>query len=347
MLRIEVDAAALGRVRFALSPPAVAWDALMLVAEGDARRRPRIGAKARSVLRERRLELLQACFNQRRPYLPDFPTPVPADYEDLDAELHQVATTSAGRVRAELDVLATTAAGGVPDQAASRSDLGRPVIGTDPAAWTLLQALDRGEEHLAARLAAELADFFRATLAPEWPKLRGRLESDIARRARDASRRGVGCVLADLHWCMVWDGDALILVRGPQGSMTAPSGVVLTPIAFHVVMAGGGIPPGLEPQSPQPPYLLYPAVNDDGGAARTAASEAHALIGVTRTVLLKDLNRPRTTRELARRHCLAESTVAYHLGILHRSGLATRVREGRNVLYQRSRQGATLLVSAD
>ncbi len=152
---------------------------------------------------------------------------------------------------------------------------------------------------------------------------------------------------ADLHWCMVWDGDALILVRGPQGSMTAPSGVVLTPIAFHVVMAGGGIPPGLEPQSPQPPYLLYPAVNDDGGAARAAASAANALIGATRTVLLKDLNRPRTTRELARRHCLAESTVAYHLGILHRSGLATRVREGRNVLYQQSRQGATLLVSAD
>ncbi|WP_194924323.1 hypothetical protein [Catenulispora pinisilvae] len=40
MLRIEVDAAALGRVRFALSPLAVAWDALMLAAEGDAPRRP-------------------------------------------------------------------------------------------------------------------------------------------------------------------------------------------------------------------------------------------------------------------------------------------------------------------
>ncbi|WP_194924322.1 hypothetical protein [Catenulispora pinisilvae] len=79
------------------------------------------------MLRERRLELLQACFNQRRPYLPDFLTPVPAGCdEDLDADLHQVATTSAGRVRAELDVLATTAAGGAPGRRAGRLLPGHP-----------------------------------------------------------------------------------------------------------------------------------------------------------------------------------------------------------------------------
>lgn len=96
---------------------------------------------------------------------------------------------------------------------------------------------------------------------------------------------------------------------------------------------------------PRAPMLAYPAV--PGPKSRSAADEPPApapdLLGATRARLLADLDLPRTTLELGERHFLAVSTVSYHLGILHRSGLVTRVRDRNRVLYQHSSRAAALL----
>ncbi|MFE9559426.1 hypothetical protein ACFYOD_39140 [Streptomyces sp. NPDC006703] len=58
---------------------------------------------------------------------------------------------------------------------------------------------------------------------------------------------------------------------------------------------------------------------------------------------MSDLHTARTTAELSERHFLATSTVSYHLGILHRTGLIARTRTGPHVLYEQTSRGTDLL----
>ncbi|MGW2811221.1 ArsR/SmtB family transcription factor [Streptomyces sp. NPDC001450] len=88
--------------------------------------------------------------------------------------------------------------------------------------------------------------------------------------------------------------------------------------------------------------LVYPACPGPGAEPATT-SPAGALLGVTRAKLLSDLEIPRTTTELCERHFLAASSVSYHLGILHRSGLVTRTRVRHRVLYQQTLRASGLL----
>ncbi|MEV0002240.1 helix-turn-helix domain-containing protein [Micromonospora sp. NPDC050980] len=67
------------------------------------------------------------------------------------------------------------------------------------------------------------------------------------------------------------------------------------------------------------------------------------LVGTSRADILADLDVPRSTGELSRRHHLAPATVSYHLGVLLRSGLVRRRRDRHRVLYQRSASGDGLL----
>ncbi|MEV4615515.1 winged helix-turn-helix domain-containing protein [Kitasatospora sp. NPDC049258] len=74
-------------------------------------------------------------------------------------------------------------------------------------------------------------------------------------------------------------------------------------------------------------------------------SESLHLPGGTAPRPLPDaiLETPRTTTELAERHWLAASTVSYHLGVLHRSGLLVKTRTRHRVLYQQTARAKGLL----
>lgn len=77
--------------------------------------------------------------------------------------------------------------------------------------------------------------------------------------------------------------------------------------------------------------LLWEAV-----AGNHASSALMDLVGRTRAILLADLDVPRSTTALARRHGLAAATVSQHLAVLSGAGLATSHRKGRVVLYSRT-----------
>jgi DNA-binding transcriptional ArsR family regulator len=70
-----------------------------------------------------------------------------------------------------------------------------------------------------------------------------------------------------------------------------------------------------------------------------------ALIGPTRAAMLTALAEPSSTTGLARRLQVTAGAVSQHLSVFRDTGMVTRSRVGRQVLYRRTRTGDTLAAS--
>ncbi|WP_424641559.1 ArsR/SmtB family transcription factor [Embleya sp. AB8] len=320
MIRIGLGVQGLGGIRFAASPLDPAKDLLFALRRApealDARWRIRAGE---ALTRERLGLLAVVAGGGPKGYAPDFLRPEPQGlHTNLDTALQQVATTATERIRYEL----SAAVGGHSwDPGSAR----RPPR-------LLLQALERGEDHIAQRLTTELARFWRAALASSWPAIRARLEADIALRASAITRHGLAGTLNRLAPNLEWrDGALTVHLRpgSPHRLALDADAAILVPSIFtdRAVFCAG------EPGAPAPrtPLIVYPAAPVDC----LAPSGTHELMGATRAKVMVELSQPRSITELAQRLYLSPPTVSYHLQILHRAGLVSRTRHSRHVLYQR------------
>lgn len=344
MLRFDLDGPMLANTRFAISPVAMTVHALSLLSPNAAPFGGGWHDRVRSAVRDRRLAAVGALFGAAGDYVPDFLTPQPLGPEaELGDELHAIATTGAERLAFELRVTVE----GVPGENVAGVAGGRAPAG-------LLDLAQLGERAAAERLAAELDQVWRLAVAPAWPVLRARLEADILGRAQVVARHGLAAVWPGLHPSLAMPaGDHLTVASRFTGRIPAGRGLTLVPTVFGSALRI--LADSIPAPDPRSPMLAYPAA--PATAMTTAAASrprsAHAapptpdpvpdLLGATRARLLADLDIPRTTAELGERHFLAVSTVSYHLGILHRSGLVTRVRDRNRVLYQHSSRAAAVL----
>ncbi|MFI9810252.1 ArsR/SmtB family transcription factor [Streptomyces sp. NPDC052301] len=327
MLHLDMDRAVLANTRFAISPLSTAIGALRLLRDDE---RPGGGGwrcRVQETVRDRKLVLLGSLFSGSWDYVPDFLTPQPQAPENgLQEELHAVATTDRARLSWELQVMAQ----GVDEERLAGRVV--PVV--------LRDALERGERDFAERVAAELHRLWELAVAPRWTDLRTRMEEDITHRARTTARHGLSGMLTTLHPRVLWSDDRLSLVSRFRGRISGSTGLVLTPSVFtadlRVVIDSV---PGPATRQPMFAYPCRP------GPQTRPGPTVHALLGVTRARLLSDLHTARTTGELSERHFLSPSTVSYHLGILHRTGLITRTRTGQHVLYQQTRRATDLLAT--
>jgi hypothetical protein len=263
--------------------------------------------------------LLMSVVSPRRT-LPDFLTPRPTEFApSFEEELTRVAQVPADRVRR--DLLATYAPDPVPPV------LRDAVHGDDAAVAALHDAL-----------CAALRHYWEAAVEPHWRQMRLLLEADMTYRARQLALGGARSLFADMHPHLRWSEGALHVDKllGPH-HVTAPGrGLLLLPSVF----AHKPTPP-LDPHE-DAPYLLYPC----RGVATlwtipppADASALTALLGAPRARLLTLLDTPLATVELARRLRITPSAVSQHLQILHATGLLTRTRAGRQVLYRRTPLG--------
>ncbi|WP_433273781.1 helix-turn-helix domain-containing protein [Actinosynnema sp. CS-041913] len=310
MITVELSATALAATRFGLSP-LMEIGTVLNQWHPQARRGARWAHAARDTVVRHDLRLLAGFLGQHRGYVPDFLNPLPAGYDaDVDRELHEVATTPPEQVAAELAAWVRGKRGTGPQSARHA----RPV----------LECLHHGEEVFAQRLADELALFWAHFLAPRWPTVHRRLEADVDRRAKAAARDGLGALLGGLDRTTRWHDGALHVTRPFHRTVRETTGLLLLPstLAGHV-----GV--GIDPLGVRPVHLVYPAT------ATPSTRHLGDVLGHTRTALLQDLDVPRTTAELARRHHLAPSTVSYHLGRLHRAGMVQRTRTANTVRYHR------------
>ncbi|TDP90530.1 ArsR/SmtB family transcription factor [Labedaea rhizosphaerae] len=241
--------------------------------------------------------------------LPDFLTPRPTTFAPtFDDELEIVARTPPEVVRR--DFVATYA----PEPA--------PVI---PSLGDLCDLLRR---------------YWDLALAPIWPQLRLLLEADMTYRARQLATGGARLLFADLHPNVRWRDGRLEIEQmiGKHDVVVSGRGMQLLPAVF----AYKPVPP-MDPHAT--PSLSYPC----RGAAtlwstpRTDATALKDLVGAAKETLLHLLEEPLATAELARRLRVTPSAVSQHLRVLHATGLITRTRAGRMVLYHRSGLGDRLL----
>lgn len=252
------------------------------------------------------------------PFWPVFLGPPPrAPQAHVDDELDRVAATPPDRV---VDEIERAYPGGVPDA-------GRPFV-------------DDTECALAA-LVDQMRALWEAALAPWWSKISALLESEISARARALVALGSGAAFVGLHPSVWWDEGTLHVHPTGKAAATVElggRGLLLVPAVFTW--------PTVWPRTDAPwaPALVYPPP----GTADLWAPDAdrddalRSLLGERRARILRELDRPASTLELAQRLGVSAGGVSTHLGVLRQAGLVSRRRERRYVIYTRTQRGDAL-----
>ncbi|MFE5125292.1 ArsR/SmtB family transcription factor [Streptomyces sp. NPDC056669] len=266
-------------------------------------------------------ELLMSLVARRRT-LPDFLTPRPASFAAaFEDELAVVRRTPPGLVRR--DLMATHAPDPLP-----------------PALRDATAADDAPVAALRDTICALLRQYWEIAIKPRWPQMRLVVEADMTYRARQLAMGGARLLFADMHPNLRWHNGVLYIAKMISRHQVAASGrgLLLLPSVFAHKPA-----PPVSPE--EPPSLVYPSrgVATLWASAPTDGAPALvSLIGAPRARLLGLLDEPLPTVELARRLRVTPSAVSQHLRVLHATGLVTRARHGRQVLYRRSTLGDRL-----
>jgi DNA-binding transcriptional ArsR family regulator len=100
-------------------------------------------------------------------------------------------------------------------------------------------------------------------------------------------------------------------------------------------------------ESPYVPTLTYPPRGIgrlwESQPEDTAGTPLADLVGKTRAAIVAQLDLPMSTTQLACQLSLSAPTLSVHLGILRSAGVVDSRRDGRAVLYSRTRLGDLLL----
>jgi DNA-binding transcriptional ArsR family regulator len=252
-------------------------------------------------------------------FIADFISPAPTEpLPDIAAELAAVRRTEPQRVIADIADVPN-----VPRQVATR-------IRKDPEAALV-------------RIADTLEAYWELALAPHWPRIQRLLEADVLWRSQQLATGGLYALFEDLHETVTLDGDRLYAADpfDYSGELSG-SGLTLVPQAMgwpRVRKMTGRV-------DRYPPMIAYP-VRGVATLWETAPppppDALAALIGRTRAGILTTLAEPTTTTALARRMELTPGAVSQHLSVLHASGLVSRARTTRTVLYRRTARGDVLV----
>jgi DNA-binding transcriptional ArsR family regulator len=318
VIRIELTDEDLSRTRLALSP---LWELVASVfilnhEDPPPEYAPWI-ARARSALRS--VELGPLILDGRLGHsCPDFVAPIPVDpLASLDDEIARVRSTTPEVVRADL-------ANAWPDG--------------PPPPWDAFAVHPR---EMVDRLCDALHAYWEAALAPDWPQLRAVLEGEMLGRARSLALAGPAAVLEELHPSVRWRPPVVEIRKRRNTHSLQLEGrpLVLVPLVFAgpVLLANQ--------EAERAIGIGYQA---RGIAALWAPEEGaderlELLLGHGRAAVLRALDRPATTTELAARLSYAPSTVSAHLDVLARAGLVERHRVRRSVFYGLNDTGGALV----
>lgn len=254
--------------------------------------------------------------------LPDFLTPRPTTFAPtIDEQLVEVRGTPPDIVRR--DLLATYAPAPLPHL------LRRA---TAPGELSVVSLLDE--------ICGLLRRYWDIVFLPAWPRMRLVLEADITYRARQLATGGARLLFSDLHPNLRWQNGVLHIDKmiGEHHVAASGRGLPLVPSLF----AYKPVPPL---GAAEPPMLAYPSRGIATVWTPPTEPDAAALtslLGLPKARLLSLLGESMTTAGIARRLGVTPSAVSQHLRVLHATGLVTRIRDGRHVLYRRSPLGDQL-----
>jgi DNA-binding transcriptional ArsR family regulator len=332
VIRLHFGAEDIGRVRFALSPM---WETITslraLTATGGGLQVHRPWREwVRGRLGGVDLDLLTALVRPAG-YIPDFLVPSPAQRSSsFEAALAQVSAANPGAVSWQLRHLAEHPLAAPGPRRAERARLLRGLAGL-PGGGVV-------------RVTAALEGYWRAAVAPHWPRLQALLHADLAYRLEELADGGVGALLRNLHPSIGYDGSTLRIVKYYEGDADLSGrGLLLVPCAFAwpdvvVLTAEPNVP--TVSYSPRGIGTLWERHPSPDGSALAE------VLGRTRATLLSQLDLPMSTTQLATALRLSAPTLSAHLHALHRAGIVSSRRDGRAVLYSRTPLGDNLLTRA-
>ena len=308
---MPLDAADLARVRFAHSPLQEAVESLAVLADTTAGPYHRWASKVTPGLAALRLPMLRA-LSRHRSYWPDFLFPAPERLgTSFGTELERMRATPTDALRADLD----------------------KVHANQPLAPALLRCYDAPERALGA-LADELTAYWATCIEPIWPRLRALVDADLSYRAAGLTAGGFVRLLGDLHPRLDY-GEGALRVHTPRWDYRTErrgAGLLLVPCVFasnRVLVTNADSQPMVS-YGPRGLGALW------SRPATTRMAPLANLLGRSRAVLLAHTDLPMSTTQLAAMLGLTAAAVSQHLSVLHKSGLVTRQRSGRAVLYQRT-----------
>ncbi|MFI8527253.1 winged helix-turn-helix domain-containing protein [Promicromonospora sukumoe] len=320
---IELDAAQLSRVRFAVSP---LWEvglaALVLRRADPGVLFRRWAEQSRRDVDATALDRVMA-LTAGRDFVPDI-------FSARSGEDQPEISDAPDHLR------------GMPDELLAR-DLTR-LDRAHRGGHSWIQAL--GGDHTRAReeIADVVAEFWRGAIAPHWQAFRRLARADIARHALSAADEGQGAMLDGLHPGVVWTGEALDIFGACEtsfGPTPADRGVLLTPSAFawpHVhVMSNAPFQPAIA-YGVRGFATLWESSNEEG-----SFPAMERLVGAGRARVAGAIATPATTTELAHALGIAPATVSEHLRTLRDARLASALRDGRSVVYSLTELGRELL----
>lgn len=177
-----------------------------------------------------------------------------------------------------------------------------------------------------------------ATLASDWPRRRRVLEADIVSRTSRLATEGWAGVFASLGSRRRWVGGGHLQVNGydlPSKDLSEARELSFVPVHS----AGSWVAWDL-------PYrfaLVYPVSGALADVGPTSPSGLDRLVGANRARVLRLLDQPRSTTQLAALTGLPLGAVGNHLRVLLESGAVLRRRAGREVLYWRTGLGDELV----
>jgi DNA-binding transcriptional ArsR family regulator len=319
VVRIRLSDEDLARTRLALSPLWELFASLFMLHDEEPLPEyvPWV-ARTRRALRDVDIGPLNLDAAPERRTIPDFAAPIPKQpLRTLDEEIEAVRATDADVVHA---------------------DIAECWPQGPPAPWDAFVARPR---EMCDRLADALHLYWDAALADDWPRLRAVLEGEMLGRARALALSGPAAVLEELHPMIRWRQPYVELHKDKQGDLRLGGRpLVLVPLVFArgVLMGesvdGNAVALGYQARGTS--ALFMPQETSFDG-------RMELLLGHGRAAVLRALEQPATTTELARRLNYAPSTVSAHLDVLARGGLLDRHRVRRSVYYGLNDTGRSLV----
>lgn len=192
------------------------------------------------------------------------------------------------------------------------------------------------------RYADRIADLVTAVwtrhVAPDWARRRTVLERDVMYRAGLLAAYGWPAAVARMSRHSAWvAADSIRFSTRHSGpdKLVGDSGLQFVPITRN-----GST--WLAERAPDDYALVYPA----RGTAQQASPDVRdidPLVGAGRASVLRELDRPASSSELAVELGVALGTVGDRLAVLRNAGLVIGTRVGHRVVYRRTELGDALL----
>ncbi|HZR51490.1 MAG TPA: helix-turn-helix domain-containing protein [Streptosporangiaceae bacterium] len=217
-----------------------------------------------------------------------------------------------------------------------RAEIGQFARGPLPAAL--------GRPGLRDAVADILGWVWTTTLVSDWPRRRRVLEADILTRTSRLASHGWAGVFDTLSPHSSWLGDGRLQINGYElADRDLSRARVLDFVPVHSYTGWDML------ELPHRYALVYPVSGAlaDTGSGRSGPAGLARLIGPNRARVLRLLDEPRTTTQLAALTGLPPGAVSNHLRVLLESGAVLRRRAGREVLYWRTSLGDALAANAN